>query len=80
MRTTLAIDEDVAKRLRQEMRRSGMSFKETVNRFLRLGLTASNAQACKRFVVKPRALGLSRGLSYDNVEQLIESLEGAAHK
>lgn len=34
----------------------------------------------KRFVVHPRPLGLPAGLSYDNVEELLEALEGTAHK
>ena len=80
MRTTLAIDDDVANLLHKEIRRSGASFKETVNHYLRLGLMASKQQQRKKFVVNPRPLGLPRGLSYDNVEELIEALEGAAHR
>jgi len=30
--------------------------------------------------VHPRPLGLPSGLSYDNVEDLIEALEGATHR
>ena len=41
MRTTLSLDDDVARLLDKESRRSGASFKEVVNRFLRLGLMAS---------------------------------------
>jgi hypothetical protein len=80
VRTTLSIDDDVASILDQEMRRSGNSFKETVNRLLRLGLMASKAPGRKPFVVTARPLGLPSGMSYDNVEELIESLEGAAHQ
>ena len=80
MRTTLSLDDDVARLLNKEIRRSGVSFKEAVNHFLRLGLTASGQQTRKSFVVTPRKLGLPPGLNYDNVEELLESLEGAAHK
>jgi hypothetical protein len=80
VRTTLSIDDDIAAILEQEMRRSGDSFKETVNRLLRLGLLASREPGKKKFRVVPRALGLPRGTNYDNVEELIESLEGAAHR
>ena len=62
------------------MQRSGATFKHAVNHFLRLGLMASKAQTRKQFVVTPRPLGLPPGLSYDNVEELIEGLEGPAHK
>jgi hypothetical protein len=61
------------------MRQSGTSLKQAVNRFLRLGLTASPTRG-KSFTVHPRALGLPSGLSYDNVEELIESLEGSQHR
>jgi len=74
------LDDDVANLLNKEMRRSGASFKETVNHFLRLGLMAPNSRRRKPFIVTPRPLGLPGGLNYDNVEELIEALEGPAHK
>lgn len=80
MRTTLSLDDDVAKLLRRELRRSGASLKATVNHFLRLGLMATGRQQQKPFAVHPRPLGLPSGLSYDNVEDLIEALEGATHR
>lgn len=80
MRTTLSLDEDVARLLDKESRKSGASFKEVVNRFLRLGLMAAKQPPQKPFVVAPRKLGLPPGLSYDNVEQLLDALEGPAHK
>ncbi|MGH9498500.1 MAG: hypothetical protein ACRD3L_05110 [Terriglobales bacterium] len=80
MRTTLTLDEDVARLLSRESRRAGTSFKETVNHFLRLGLTMTRQNKRKAFVVAPRRLGLPAGMTYDNVEQLIESLEGASHR
>jgi len=80
VRTTLSLDEDVANLLRREIRRSGMPFKQVVNRFLRLGLIAAKQENRKPFVITPRALGLPPGLSYDNIEDLIEAVEGATHK
>lgn len=80
MRTTLTLEDDVANMLDKEMRRSGTSFKQAVNHFLRVGLVASKKQQRKPFVVKPRPLGLPPGLNYDNVEELIETLEGPQHK
>ena len=38
MRTTLTLDDDVAAKLRAEMRRSGMSFREVLNDAIRRGL------------------------------------------
>ena len=80
MRTTLSIDEDVAKLLRREIRRSGASLKAAVNHFLRLGLMVAGKPKRKQFVVHPRPLGLPKSMSYDNVEELLEALEGPAHK
>ena len=80
MRTTLSIDDDVAKMLDREVRRSGTSFKQAVNHFLRLGLSASKNPKSKPFVVAPRDLGLPHGITYDNVGELLELLEGPLHK
>lgn len=80
MRTTLSLDDDVARLLEKESRRSGASFKQMVNHFLRLGLMAAKRPSRKPFVVTPRKLGLTPGLNYDNVEQLLENLEGPAHR
>jgi hypothetical protein len=38
MRTTVSLDDDIVHSLKQEMQRSGISFKEAVNYYLRLGL------------------------------------------
>jgi hypothetical protein len=80
VRTTLTLDDDVARLLEKESRRSGGSFKEVVNHFLRLGLMSANRRAHKPFVVEPRNLGLPAGHSYDNVAELLESLEGPLHR
>ena len=80
MRTTLSLDDDVARQLDKESRRSGASFKEVVNHFLRLGLMAAKRPSRKPFVVTPKKMGVPAGLSYDNVEQLLDSIEGPARR
>lgn len=80
MRTTLSLDDDVARLLDKETKRSGASFKQAVNHYLRLGLAAAKRPTRKPFVVTPRKLGLPPGLTYDNVEQLLDALEGPAHR
>ena len=77
MRTTLTLDEDVASLLNREVRRSGESFKQVVNRFLRLGLNASKRPTRKPFRVKPLNLGLP---PFEKVEELLEYLEGPDHR
>jgi len=81
VRTTLSIDDDVAKLVDHEVRRSGDSFKGTVNRLLRLGLTAARQpKPRKRFVVTPKALNTGLGTRFEKVEDLIESLDGPLHR
>jgi hypothetical protein len=77
MRTTLSLDDDVARLLNKEVRRSGDSFKQVVNRFLRLGLMASKQPVRKPFRVKPWNLGLP---PFEKVEELLEYLEGLDHR
>jgi hypothetical protein len=77
MRTTLSLDDDVAQLLNREVRQSGDSFKQVVNRFLRLGLTASKQPVRKPFRVKPWNLGLP---PFEKVEELLEYLEGPDHR
>jgi len=81
VRTTLTLDDDVKAKLDQETRKNGKSFKEAVNYYLRIGLDAqANMKPAKPFVVRARPLGLKAGLSYDNVEELIERAEGPLHR
>jgi hypothetical protein len=63
----------------QDVRITG-SIKAIVNHFLRLGLTVAKRPAGKPFAVTPRKLELPPGLAYDNIEKLVEVLEGPAHR
>ena len=81
MRTTLTLDEDVAARLRERARQTGKSFKAVVNETLRQGLSTKRALAPHgRFAVRARNLELRPGLSYDNVAELLEQVEGPARR
>jgi len=80
MRTTLTLDDDVAAKLDADARKTGRSFKETVNYYLRLGLNSRKQVKPKPFKVRARALGLRPGLSYDNIGELLEQIEGPLHK
>lgn len=83
MRTTLSLDEDVASRLRSEVRRSGKPFKEVVNECLRLGLSKKrrDLRVEPPFRIQARDIGALRpGLSLDNIGDLLEAAEGPAHR
>ncbi|MGH9908245.1 MAG: CopG family transcriptional regulator [Pyrinomonadaceae bacterium] len=82
MRTTVTLDEDVAAKLKSESRRSGKSFKETINEAIRRGLAAPKEPTARvRFKVQARSLGeLRGGLDLDNVADLIERVEGLTNR
>jgi len=82
MRTTLTLDDDVAAKLKAETRRSGRSFKETVNETLRRGFSIRpRAPQRSPFKVVARDLGRLRpGLSLNNVADVIEQTEGSRHR
>ena len=77
MRTTLTLDDDVASLLKKEARKSGEPFKQIVNRYLRVGLTAPKDSRRKPFKVKPWNLGLP---PFEKVEELLEHLEGPDYR
>jgi hypothetical protein len=79
VRTTLTIDDDIAALVELEVRRSGGSFKGTVNRLLRQGLVAtSRPEAQKPFVIQAFPLGVGEMLDRHNgkVSALLDELEG----
>jgi hypothetical protein len=81
VRTTLTIDDDIAKLVEHEVRLSGDSFKGTVNRLLRLGLmNKAEKPGGKPFKVTPIAMGLQPGLNLDCIAELLEEVEGPHHR
>jgi hypothetical protein len=82
MRTTLTLDDDVAAKLKMESRRAGRPFREIVNEMLRRGLENRRDTAQRRsFKITARDLGnLKPGLSLDNIEELVEHVEGSLHR
>jgi hypothetical protein len=82
VRTTISLDEDVALRLKAEVRRSGKPFKAVVNDYLRVAFSRqAETRAEPRFVIKPVNMGGTvSGRNYDDVEALIEEAEGPLHR
>jgi plasmid stability protein len=82
MRTTMTLDDDVAAKLKAEARRSGRSFRETVNEMLRRGLSTRHSRSPKEpFRVMTRDLGkLLPGLTLDSVADLLEQVEGPLYR
>lgn len=82
MRTTLTLDDDVAAKLEAEARRTGLSFKEIVNTMLRIGLAAKRGKLPRTaFRVKALALEpLDPNLDFDNIEALLDQVEGPSRR
>ncbi|MDQ7858752.1 MAG: DUF2191 domain-containing protein [Armatimonadota bacterium] len=81
MRTTLTLDRDIAAKLKAEVRRTGRPFKQVVNELLRLALNTSPPSApVPPFEVRARDLGLRPGFDLDDISELIEQVEGPAHR
>ena len=77
----MTLDDDVSAKLSAEVRRSGRSFKEVVNDFLRRGLNARREMKPSRpFRVAARDLGLRPGFQLDNVWELVDQVEGPESK
>jgi hypothetical protein len=79
-RTTITLDDDVAAKLKAAMRKSGKSFKETVNETLRTGLLQPQSKPAKPFKIRPKKLGLRPGYSYDKPWDIVEAVEGPFYK
>lgn len=76
MRTTLTLEADVARSLREEAARSGRPLKSVVNEALRAGLAARKARPARRYRLKPVPLGgVLPGIDLDKALALADALE-----
>jgi hypothetical protein len=81
VRTTLTLDDDVAAKLRAEVRKTGRPFKETVNACLRAGLNLKKqARPTTAFRVRPYDMGVRPGVNLDKISSLLDELEGPEHR
>ena len=79
-RTTLTLEDDVAERLLEETRRTGRSFKAVVNATLRAGLDRRTTSDRPPFEVRARPMNARPGVDFDDIEGLIERIEGPLHR
>jgi hypothetical protein len=80
MRTTVTINSDVARLLKERMLENHCSFKEVLNDAVRRGIQQKDSKAAKQkpFVVKAKNLGLHPGIDYNRLNQLPDELETEA--
>jgi len=77
-RTTLTLDADLARALRQRAHDSRRSFKEVVNEAIRAGLSAGRPPRRRAYRLKALHLGGVRpGLDLDKALQLAAALDDA---
>lgn len=76
MRTTVTLEKDVERILRDAMHRSRKSFKETLNAAVRAGLGGKPAKTrAAKFIIKTRSLGLRAGIDPASFNKLADDLE-----
>ena len=77
MRTTLTLDEQIAKALKNAAHRTGKPFKQVVNETLRAGLVAGHASVKARpYRVKAASLGgVMGGVDLEKALRLADALE-----
>ena len=74
MRTKVALDPDVASKLKAVARERGISFKEALNQALRSGL-GKQRRARRTFTQYSQPMGLRAGFNLDKALQLAGALE-----
>ena len=76
MRTTVTLDPDVERLVKDAVRKTGKSFKEVLNRAVRTGLIGQTmAPGGKPFRVRARRLGLRSGIDPGALNRLADDHE-----
>lgn len=81
VRVTLSLDDDLAAEIQKMADRSGRSFEEALNSSLRSSVAAKPvATSSQPFEVRAKALHARPGFDFDDIEGLLEQVEGPAHR
>jgi hypothetical protein len=75
MRTTITLDPDVEKLIRDSMRERGISFKKALNEAARMGLLRDKQRRSRRFVQKSFPLGEAQNFRWDKALAIAEAME-----
>jgi hypothetical protein len=75
MRTTVTLDPDVEKLIRDSMRERGISFKKALNEAARMGLLRKKQRRTGRFVQKSFSMGEEQNFRWDKALAIAESME-----
>jgi hypothetical protein len=76
MRTTVTLDADVERMLRDAMHRQRKPFKQTLNEAIRAGLRPESPPRNRaRFAIRARPMGLRAGIDPAGLNKLADELE-----
>lgn len=79
MRSTVDLQPELDKRLREAASKQGLTFKEALNRVIAAGLHALQKKPqTKHYRVKAKACGLAKGIDHGKLNQLYDVLESEA--
>lgn len=75
MRTTVTLDADVERLIRQAMRERGISFKEALNDAARNGLRGRENKRARKFVQKTVHMGEGQEFRWDKALAIAQAME-----
>ena len=77
MRTTVTLDPDVERLIRDAMRDRDISFKKALNEAVRIGLRRNGPQRVRKFVQKTFGMGASQEFRWDKALAAAAAIEDA---
>ena len=75
MRTTVTLDPDVERLIRNSMKERGISFKEALNQAARAGLLIKREARGRKFVQKTFRMGETQNFRWDKALATAEAME-----
>jgi len=76
LRTTVTLDADVERLIRDAMRERGTSFKAALNEAARMGLRGKERKRARKFVQKTFRMGEGQEFRWDKALAVADSIEG----
>ncbi len=75
MRTTVTLDSDVERLIKDAMRERGISFKEALNEAARIGLRGKGPKRAQNFVQKTFRMGEGQQFRWDKALAVADAIE-----
>ena len=75
MRTTVTLDADVERLLKESIKERGVTFKQALNEAIRTGLARRNRRPTRRFVQKSFPLGGEQNFRWDKALAMAETIQ-----